>query len=243
VPHGRLSRSFHIVCSDQPRNGKTLFARLLADYLILGGRRPLIFDAASAPGGIGSYFPLRGLRINLASTAGQMALLDRALDPPLHDCVLDVPAHLVDNLFAILADVAFAEAAHNSGLALVIHFVVDRTETSLLAGSRLRAKGEWDRFIVVRNEAVTPTFRDIVGRARYEDLAREGRIVIPALDGEVIDAIQDRGFSFSEFAQDALPLVPPRIHKAVALFVAQVYRQFNLLRLAAEPVPDRKCGS
>jgi hypothetical protein len=34
------SARFHIVCSDQPRNGKTLVARLLCDFLILsGGRR------------------------------------------------------------------------------------------------------------------------------------------------------------------------------------------------------------
>ena len=55
MPERRATASFHLVCSDEPRNGKTLYARLLADYLILCERTPLIFDAAQGASSLGSY--------------------------------------------------------------------------------------------------------------------------------------------------------------------------------------------
>jgi hypothetical protein len=161
---GQSSATFHIVCSDQPRNGKTLFARLLTDYLILSGRAPLVFDASTTNGGVATYFPIRGIRVNLSSTTSQMALLDRALEHPLHDCVVDLPAHFLAKLFGLLQHVNFAEAAHANGLKVLIHFVVDRREASLLAGLKLRSDSSFDRFIIVRNDTVVPTFLDTLAK-------------------------------------------------------------------------------
>jgi len=228
------SDTFHIICSDQPRNGKTLVARLVADYLILAKRAPLIFDASFPPGGLCSYFPIRGIRVDLSTTKGQMALLDRALEQPIHDCVVDLPAHLLSKLFGLLKDFNFIEAAHENGLGVVIHFVVDRTEASLLAGRKLRAENHFDRFIVVRNEAIVPAFLDLVARARYNDLAAGGPVVIPALDKRVITAIEDTAFSFSKFVDGTAPAMTAPISKSVTPFLDYVYRQFDLLRLKPE---------
>jgi len=35
-----LESTVYIICSDQHRNGKTLLARVLVDYLMLDGRDP-----------------------------------------------------------------------------------------------------------------------------------------------------------------------------------------------------------
>src|SRR5262245_4921261 len=145
------SATFHIICSDQSRTGKTLYARLVADYLDLCGRRPLIFDASGAAGGIAGYFPIRGLSVDITSTPGQMALLDRALEAPLHDCVVDVPPHLNSRFFDLLRSIDFGETARDKGLNVAVHFVVGRSESSLIAGSTLRAGSSFDRFIIVRN--------------------------------------------------------------------------------------------
>ena len=224
------SATFHIVCSDRPRNGKTLFARLLIDYLILSGRAPRVFDASVQRGGVATFFPIRAAKIDLSNTAGQIALLDRALEEPLRDCVVDLPAHLFAKLFALLHDFDFAEAAHAKNLKLIIHFAVDRGESSLLAALKLRADNRnFDRFIIVRNDAVAPLLLDSVGKARYESLAKNGRVVIPALDAKAVTAIEASSFSFSQFAEESAPTMPPEVAKSITTLLTFVYRQFDLL--------------
>lgn len=136
MPQSDASTKFHIVCSDQSRNGKTLVARLLADYLILCRRAPLIFDAAPAAGGLRSFFPARASKVEL-STAGQMALFDRALAQP-QDCVLDLPAHLLTCVTELMRHIGFGEETHTPGLEVVVLFVADHNVDSLLAGCKLR---------------------------------------------------------------------------------------------------------
>src|SRR5437016_3475835 len=121
MPERRATASFHLVCSDEPRNGKTLYARLLADYLILCARPPLIFDASQGANGLSSYFA-RSYRIDLSVAVGQMALFDRVFDRQAQDYVVDMPAHLLNKVAKVMDDIAFADAARGHGLGVVIHF-------------------------------------------------------------------------------------------------------------------------
>jgi hypothetical protein len=141
MPQPHVSASFHLICSDEPRNGKTLYARLIADYLILCERAPLIFDATS---GVGEYFLIRSYAVDLSGTTGQMALFDRALEPPPRDCIVDLPAHLLTRMGTLIPTIGFAEAARHHGLGVVIHFLVDRRLDSLFAGLNLRANVDPD---------------------------------------------------------------------------------------------------
>jgi hypothetical protein len=234
----RMSRShrseaFHIICSDQSRNGKTLFARLLADYLILSDCPPLI--ASLGTNGLDRYFPVRGLKVDLSAAAGQMALLDRALEKPLRNCVVDLPAHLFGQLFDLLKEFDFAEEARAEGLSVLIHFVVETTEVSLLAGRKLQEEGEFDRFIVVRSDAKAPASFDFIHQPLYNKLAKQGRVVVPALDPKVIAVIERPAFSFSQFALGTGVGISPLVGEIIASFLGNVYRQFDLLNFASAP--------
>lgn len=238
----RSSAKFHVICSDQPRNGKTLLARLLADYLILCERPPLIFDAAPVPGGIRGYFPARSYKVELSTTAGQMGLFDRALERPLHDCVVDLPAHLVGRVFGLMGEIGFGHPDHTPDMAVLIHFVVDRSVDSLLAGRKLRADSYHDRLIAVRNEAIVPTFTDPVAKSLYDGLAKQGQIIVPALDKAVMAVVEDPSFSFSNFAQEIPADLPYLTRETIKFFLARVYRQFDLLGLGSDSAQYEPTG-
>jgi len=72
--------SITIVCSDCSRNGKTLFAKLVADLLALRhGAPPIIFDTAAPDGSIIRQFPATTRIIDLTKTPEQLALFDGIL--------------------------------------------------------------------------------------------------------------------------------------------------------------------
>ena len=242
MPQRGASRTFHIVCSDQPRNGKTLVARLLADYLILCRRAPLIFDAAPSPGGLRSFFPARASRVELSTTAGQMALFDRALGQPLHDCVVDLPAHLLNGVVDLMGRIGFGEETHTPGLELVVLFIADRSVDSLLAGRKLRGMLRPARFIVVRNEAITPADFDRLAKFLYDGLCKQGQIVVPKLDPALTAAIEDKTFSFGRFAEDVPANMPPQICHGIEAFLGRVFRQFDVLGLGKDANPRAAAG-
>lgn len=243
MPQGGASTKVYIVCSDQTRNGKTLVARLVCDYLVLSRRTPLIFDAAPGPGGLHGYFPGRASKVELSTTAGQMALFDRALTAPLHDCVVDLPAHLLSGVADLMQHIGFGEESHTPGLEVVVLFVADRNADSLIAGRKLCGLLRPARFILVRNEAILTADPDGLTKFLYDGLAREGHLVIPVLDSAAMAAIEDRMFSFRRFAEQVPTAMPQHIRRPVAEFLHGVFRQFVQLNLASDCAPHAAAGS
>jgi len=234
--------TFHIVCSDQPRNGKTLVARLLCDYLILCRRAPLIFDAALSPGGLRSYFPARATKVEVATTTGQIALFDRALAQPLHDSVVELPAHLLNSVVDLMRQIGFGEKSHTPSLEVVILFVADRSVDSLLAGRTLRASLRPARFIMVKNEAILTAPLDRIAKFLYDGLAKEGQIVVPMLDPTVTAAVEDKTFSFRRFAEEIPTGMSQQVCIAVEDLLGKVFRQFHLLGLGTDREPRAAAG-
>jgi hypothetical protein len=228
------SAKFHIVCSDQPRNGKTLVARLLCDFLILSRRGPRIFDAAVTPGGLAGYYPARATKVDLSTTTGQMALFDRALAQPLHDSVLDLPAHLLTAAGDIMRHIGFGEEAFTPGLEVVVLFVADRAVDSLLAARKLRGLLRPTRFIIVRNEAILTADLERLACFLYEGLAKEGQVIIPLLDNAALAAVEDKTFSFKRFAEDLPADMPVPVCQSIEAFLSRVYRQFDVLKLGTD---------
>jgi len=239
----RNSAKFHIVCSDQARNGKTLVARLLCDYLILSRRAPLIFDAAPSTGGLRSWYPARASKVELSTTAGQMALFDRALAQPLHDCIVDLPAHLLPAAADLMRHIGFGEERHTPGLELVVLYVADRNVDSLLAGRKLRGLLRPARFIVVKNEAILRDESDRVAKFLYDGLAKEGQLVVPELDGAVTAAIEDKTFSFRRFAEEEQPAnLSLEVCEGIENLLSRVFRQFDVLGLGGNRKPRAAAG-
>ena len=225
---------YSIICSDQPRNGKTLVARLVADYHLLCQRETEIFDLSSDPRGLTLYFPVRGRRTDLSRTADQMALLDRALSSPPHDCVVYVPPHLNGDFFKYLRQFDFSAAARAHGIEVVIYYVVDKASGSLSAGESIRVSNPGDRFIIVWNEAFMPSVREGFATGLLNTLKKDGQLILPKLAPNLLKPVEDPGFSFSNFVIADEPHLPSAMAEQFKEFLADIFRQLDVIEDLAE---------
>ena len=94
----------YITASDQHRNGKTLLARLLADYLMLDGHDPFMIDTDAPDGPLRSYFPGRTALADFSQMQGQMKLFDTIMASPGRDYVVDLPVRHMEGFFKAVGD-------------------------------------------------------------------------------------------------------------------------------------------
>jgi hypothetical protein len=182
--------TIYIVASDQHRNGKTLLARLLVDYLMLDGHDPFIIDTDAPDGPLRNYFPGRTALADFAAIKGQMKLFDTILAAPGRDYVIDLPVRHTENFFAAERDLGFFSACHAAGFRVFLFFVVDQSLVSLKAAKLAQRYPGLDLFVPVRNM--------MVRSAWPED---EGALSIPFLAAPVASVIGHRRFSFRLFVQ------------------------------------------
>jgi hypothetical protein len=185
-----IQPTIYIVASDQHRNGKTLLARLLADYLLLDGRDPFLIDTDAPDGPLRNYFPGRTALADFAAITGQMKLFDTVLASPGRDYVVDLPARHTESFFGAERDLSFFAECHTAGFRVFLFFVVDQSYTSLKAAKALQHYPGVDLFVPVRNLLVRSTWA--------ED---EGALTIPFLPAPVASTIGNRRFSFRGFVQ------------------------------------------
>lgn len=182
--------TIYIVASDQHRNGKTLLARLLVDYLMLDGRDPFVIDTDAPDGPLRNFFPGRTALADFAAITGQMKLFDTILAAPGRDYVVDLPARHTDNFFAAERDLGFFVECKNLGFRIFVFFIVDQSFVSLKAAQTLQHYPGVDLFVPVRNLLVRSLWP--------ED---DGALTMPYLAAPLASAISNRRFSFRAFVQ------------------------------------------
>jgi hypothetical protein len=189
--------TIYIVASDQHRNGKTLLARLLVDYLMLDGRDPFVIDTDAPDGPLRIYFPGRTALADFAAIKGQMKLFDTILAAPGRDYVVDLPARHTENFFAAERDLGFFKECKASGFRVFLFFVVDESFTSMKAARGFQNYAGLDLFVPVRNL--------LVRSAWPED---DGALTVPFLAAPVASTIGHRRFSLRAFVQGDLQGLP-----------------------------------
>jgi hypothetical protein len=77
---GRETSTFaFICCSNQPRVGTTLTARLLLDFLLSAREKPIVFDTNLAEPQLARVFPRICQPADISTAGGQMALFDQLI--------------------------------------------------------------------------------------------------------------------------------------------------------------------
>ncbi len=189
----------YIVCSDQTRNGKTLFARILTDFLVLQDGSPFVIDLDAPGGGICEYYPETSEVFDIQSVPGQMEMFDWMLATPGRDYVLDVPARFLDKLFTVMDDINFLEGAGAQGFEINIFYLVEGSTKSLTTARMMHDNFTVDRFFVVRHDTMDEELKDFKKLSIFNELIGQGQIVLPQLDSDVLEEIERETFSFSEF--------------------------------------------
>jgi hypothetical protein len=178
----------YITASDQHRNGKTLLARLLADYLMLDGRDPFMLDTDAPDGPLRNFFPGRTALADFAQMQGQMKLFDTIIASPGRDYVVDLPARHLEGFFKAVSELHFLEETAKAGFRIILFFIVDRSSSSLKAARAHEHIKGVDLFV--------PTINNFVGSHWPNS---DGAFIIPALPQAISFAISEKRFSLRNF--------------------------------------------
>jgi hypothetical protein len=210
--------TIYIISSDRHRNGKTLLARVLIDYLLLDGRDPFVIDANVPEGPLRAAFPGRTALVDFELVQGQMAMFDTILGSLGRDYVIDIPAPQCENFFATLRELEFPSEAERVGFQLVVLFIVDKDFASLNASDDVRAAIKPNLLIAVRNAHVG----SVLG------FAPKGLTIdLPILDREVVAIIEDKRFSIRSFLLGDESGMPATCATKLKIFLLAVMTAFG----------------
>ena len=180
--------TIHIVASDANRNGKTLLARLITDYLLLDKRDPFLIDTDAPEGPLRHFFPGRTVLADFEKMPGQMKLFDTILGAPGRDYVVDLPQRHMLPFFTATAELNFWEEARAHGFRIFVYFIVDRAASSLKAAREIEQLAAPDLFIAVRNDQVGSSWP-----------SSQPSLHLSTLPQALSVAISDKRFSLSQF--------------------------------------------
>lgn len=223
---GHAGASATIVCSDCPRNGKTLFAKLAADLLALRlGHPPIIFDTDEPEGSLINHFPEHGQIIDLSKTTAQVALFDGMLMQPGSHFLIDLADRHFSKFFKIYRDIDYESGAEEVGLDLSVFFLIDRTEASIEAAAELSESLPKTRFLTVRNSAIG----DALGQGRASDIYHKMRIdrevLLPQLSAEALGMLEHPDFHFDTFIAGKYEHFPFELKAELWGFLEGLYEQ------------------
>jgi len=190
-----------IVCSDQSRNGKTLLARVLVDFLLLEGRDPFCFDLAHPEAVLRGYFPGRTALVDFTMPEGQARVFDTMLTRAGRDYVIDLPARLLAGFCEAAAGRGLADQAREKDFRLASLYIVDRDEKSLGTAVAVEEILVPDIFVPVANHFVGSALPDGVPGPV---------LVMERIDEELHRVVSDRRFSLRAFMQGEEAGVPAR---------------------------------
>jgi hypothetical protein len=220
-----IQPTLYIVASDEHRNGKTLLARLIADYLLLDGHDPFLVDTDAPDGPLRAYFPGRTALADFAAITGQMKLFDTIIAAPGRDYVIDLPARHTESFFAAERDLNFFRECKNAGFRIFLFFVVDQRSISFRAANEYKNYPHVDLFVPVRNQLVRSAWKE-----------EDGALTIPFLPAPVAMAVGNRRFSFRSFVQGDVQGLPQEQAQVVQNFLYETLSNLSNL----EPIYSLK---
>lgn len=182
--------ALYVVASDEARNGKTLFARLLSEYLILARQNPVLFDAGWPTQGLKDRWPERTFPVDFQKVQGQMALFDRILSMPVRPGVIDLSWRDLPTFMTLAEDIRFKEEAEQRKYWPVLFYVVGAMPQSRQSGERVASAKLFHEVHFLRPA--------MIKRTGFE-ITELPEIVIPQLSASVLGRIEKSNFSISDF--------------------------------------------
>ncbi len=232
----------YVVCSDRARNGKTLLARLYADYLLAIDRDPLIIDADYPDGRAAQCFPDRSIIVDLEKVKGQMTALDTILLMPERDYIIDLPSRLFLRFFDMLEELNFIEETRAAGMELIVLFIVEPSMKSLKIAKDVCISYPHDRFIAVRNEAFGHVLDKYEEAKVYFDISAYGEIAIPAVDRKTMQVVDNTSFSFSDLLAGNNYGLDADTARRLRAFAQLIFGQMRDIQLKLDIIDLKRMG-
>lgn len=200
-----------IIASNENRNGKTLLARILADYLLLDSRDPFLIDTDAANPTLRTFFPGRTHLADMTHVQGQIRIFDRILASTGRDYVIDLSAAHLDGFFKQAEELQFFAETRKLGYRVAVFFVVDADPASARTARTIqRAKGV-DLFLPVHNLFVGTSWP-----------SPESMLEIPILEHDAFNFVSSRRFSLRAFVLGDPQNLPEEMDKQLKRFLYAV---------------------
>lgn len=214
-----------VVVSPRPRVGKTLVARLLADFHLHNGRSVAAFDINSDDAALTQFLPHHSAPADVGEIHGQMALFDRLVAGDNSCKIVDLGHPTFKTFFRVAKEIDFAAEARRRGLTAVILFIATPDATAVEAFAALRHD--------FPQAAVVPVQNEILGVAQHRDkfaasAPATGPLHIAALAPGLRRIIDRRPFSF---AGTPTPDVPLETHLELQRWLRKIYVEFREMEL------------
>ena len=199
-----------IICSDQARNGKTLLARVLIDFLLIEGRDPFCFDLSHPTPGLRNFFPGRTALVDFAAEEGQAKVFDVIYARPGRDYVIDVPAQHLARFCEVTANRALAASAQRMNFRTAVLYIVDRDQKSLETAIAVEDLLQPDMLVPVANR--------FVGSALPAGVPGPA-LIMREMQDELHSVVADRRFSLRGFMLGDEAAVPVRLRTSLKNFL------------------------
>ncbi len=187
-----MATPVYIICSPRPQAGKTLFARLLSEFLLLKNGTVIAFDINLKEPSLLDYLPDVTETAEIEDTFGKMQLMDRLIVDDEIAKVIDLGFHAFDEFFKMTEEIGFLKEAARRNVAPIILFMPGPDRVSLRGFDMLRRQVPPSKLIVVDNEFV-------VRGEMPADLTRGRMLRLAALPTFLKTYIDRPSFSFTDY--------------------------------------------
>ena len=217
-----------IVVSPRPRMGKTLLARMLADFHLHNGRSVAAFDVTNDYAALTQFMPALAVPADITDIHGQMALFDRLIaDDGVHK-IVDLGHSSFKPFFKVAKDIGFADEAIRREIAPVVLFAASPEDAAVEAYAAL--KQEFPRVSIV------PVHNEGLGGAQHRDkfaALGPGAMLLqfPALAPGLRKHIDRRPFSFVDERSRAAGDVGIEGHNELQKWLRRVFLEFREMEL------------
>jgi hypothetical protein len=226
---GRRMTPLYVVCSPQRGVGKTLLARLLAEFYLIDGRDVAAFDLADEEPQLADFLPECTSIVEIGDAFGQMALFDRILADRSAVKLIDVSRRKFKEFFTIADQIGFFEEARAQGIEPLILFVIDPGPKSVNAYSILRRWVAAASLLPVRNQLVA---RGVPCSENFRHKSSMPvSLDIPLIGQSLRPLIEQPGFSFGKFWRSPPVRLPARLDDELRGFIKRVFVQLREIEL------------
>lgn len=184
-----------------------------------------IFDTDFPNGGLARSFPESSEIIDIERTAGQVRLFDTMIGEPDVNYVVDLQASLFSRFFTIFQDIGFDQGAADTGIGLVVFFIVDRSMSSIHSAERLRPKIGSSEFVLVHNQAIGTLLHLPSAATEYSEIQKDRDLVLPKFSDAARNFVEEPEFSFADFIAGGYHDVPMEIRVEIWNFLESLYNQ------------------
>ncbi|MBR0870585.1 hypothetical protein JQ633_09460 [Bradyrhizobium tropiciagri] len=148
------STPVYIICSPRPQVGKTLTARLLAEFLLLKNGDVACFDVNLKEPSLLDYLPRVTETADVIDTYGKMQLMDRVIVNDGVAKVIDLGYHAFDEFFKMSNEIGLMKEALRRRVAPIVLFVADTDRVSVRSFQMLYDMVPANALVVIDNEFV-----------------------------------------------------------------------------------------